>query len=336
MKFGVCILGNQPVSTIVRQVQLAESLGYDTAWIADSQLVCRELYVTMTACVLNTSRIRIGSGVTVAYTRHPSVTASAFVSLNELAEGRIVLGVGTGDSALGTLGLSMEKMARIATIEHVVSTVRALMRNETVRFESGTEGKIAWLTRPHEIPIIVGASGPRMLQAAGRLGDGVFLHACTSRKLVEAALPYVRAGADSAGRRLADLDIVILAPTSVSRDRRLARDHVRGRVASHLRHPLPLRLSDEDMAVVQKIRQQYNFLEHATAASRHSSMVPDRLIDLLALAGAPEEVAEKVKDMMQVREIGQIAILPQVPEEGFIAREEMLRMFAEEVMASVA
>src|SRR5215467_9150887 len=98
MKFDIGILANQPVDTIVRQVQLAEALGYDTAWIADSHLVCRDLYVTHTACALGTTRIRLGPGVTVPHTRHVSVTASAILTLEELAPGRIVLGMGTGGS----------------------------------------------------------------------------------------------------------------------------------------------------------------------------------------------------------------------------------------------
>src|SRR5262249_62104216 len=92
------------VPTIVKQVQLAESLGYDTAWIADSHLVCRELWVTLTACALATSRIRIGPGITVPPTRHISVTASALASLDEIPEGRVVDGVGTGGGPGPTRG----------------------------------------------------------------------------------------------------------------------------------------------------------------------------------------------------------------------------------------
>ena len=99
MKFDIGILGSQPVPTIVRQVQLAEALGYDTAWITDTHLICRELWVTLTACALGTSRIRLGPGIAVPHTRHISVTASAIASLAELAPGRVVLGVGTGGSA---------------------------------------------------------------------------------------------------------------------------------------------------------------------------------------------------------------------------------------------
>lgn len=244
MEFGAVIVPSEPVSAVVRQVQLAESLGYDAAYITDSQMIRRELFVTLTACVLNTSRIKVGSAVNVAYTRHAGVIASAWASLSEMAEGRLVMGVGTGDSALGTLGLSMSKMAKIETVENLVSNVRALLQNKTVRFETGYETKLTWLDRPHHIPIIVAASGPRMLETAGRIGDGVFLHSCSSRQLAESALRYVNKGAQASGRTLTDLRVIVMAPTSVGRNRALARDHVSGRVASHLRHPIPMELSE--------------------------------------------------------------------------------------------
>src|SRR5215831_20395462 len=116
MKFDVGILGTQPVPTIVKQVQLAESLGYDTAWIADSHLVCRELWVTLAACAVATSRIRLGPGVTVPHSRHVSVTASAVATLHDLAPGRVVIGVGTGGSSAQTMGLSLAKVGKAATL----------------------------------------------------------------------------------------------------------------------------------------------------------------------------------------------------------------------------
>src|SRR5215472_17819852 len=169
MKFDIGILANQPVDTIVRQVQLAEALGYDTAWIADSHLVCRDLYVTLTACALGTTRIRLGPGVTVPHTRHVSVTASAILTLEELAPGRIVLGMGTGGSSAQTMGLKLEQVGRARTLEAMATNIRRLIQREPMRFESGAEGRVAWLGEPRPIPLYLAGSGPRMLATAGRL-----------------------------------------------------------------------------------------------------------------------------------------------------------------------
>src|SRR5438093_13511048 len=175
MRFDIGILATQPVETIVHQVQLAESLGFHTAWIADSHLVCRELWVTLTACVLGTSRIRVGPGVTVPHTRHFSVTASAIATLHDLAGDRLVLGIGTGGSSAETMGLSVQRAARTATLETMVQGIRSLVTKGTVRFDSGVEGRIAWLDEPRPVPIYVAGSGPKMLRTACRLGMWLFM-----------------------------------------------------------------------------------------------------------------------------------------------------------------
>ncbi|MBI4638563.1 MAG: LLM class flavin-dependent oxidoreductase [Candidatus Rokubacteria bacterium] len=335
MKFDVGILATQPVPAIVRQVQLAEVLGYETAWITDSHLVCREMWLTLAACALGTTRIKLGPGVTVPHTRHFSVTASAIATLDEMAEGRVVLGIGTGGSSAETMGWSVRRVARIATLETMVDSIRRLVGGATAPFESGIEGRIAWLERPRRIRIYVAGSGPKMLRAAGRLGDGAIMYAGTAPEILRAGLRCVAEGARARGRRLVDLDLVLWTPTSIARDRALARDHVRGRVASAMRHPLPVELSAEDQAAVRRLREAYDSYQHATAASRHRELVPDRFVDLMALAGTPDEVVAQVRRVMAIPEVRRIIILPQAPGAGFLEREAILRMFAEEVIARV-
>jgi 5,10-methylenetetrahydromethanopterin reductase len=336
VKFDIGILGTQPVPTIVRQAQLAESLGYDTVWITDSHLVCRELWVTLTACALGTSRIRLGPGIAVPHTRHISVTASAIASLAEVAEGRVVVGVGTGGSAAQTMGLTLRETAKVATLESMARSLRRLLGNEPIRFESGTEGRIAWLGGARRIPIYAAGSGPRMLAAAGRVGDGAIIYASVDPEILRAGVGFVAAGAAEGGRPLADLDVALWAPASVGRDGALARDHARGRVASALRHPLPVPFHPEDVPAVERLRREYDAFQHATAASAHRALVPDRLVDLMALAGTPDEVREQVRRVMTVPEIGRVILLPQVPGTGFDSREHILTLFAEEVMARLA
>ena len=333
MKFDLGILASQPVPVIVEQVQLAEALGFETAWITDTHLVCRELWVTLAACALGTSRIRLGPGITVPHTRHISVTASALATLEEMAQGRVVAGVGTGGSAAQTMGLTLSQVSRVATLEHMAVSLRRLLAREPIAFESGTEGTLAWLGQPRPIPIYAAGSGPRMLTTAGRVGDGVIMYASTSPPILRAGLDRIADGARASGRALSDLDIVLWAPMSIARDGALARDHARGRVASALRHPLPVPFDEEDEILVRRLRAGYDAFEHATAGSRHRALVPDRLVDLMALAGTPEEVAERVRGIAAIPEISRIILLPQVPDRGFIEREAILRMFAEEVMA---
>jgi 5,10-methylenetetrahydromethanopterin reductase len=333
VKFDVGILASQPLPVLVRQVQLAESLGFDTAWIADTHLVCRELWVTLAACAAGTSRIRLGPGIAVPHTRHISVTASAIATLHELAEGRVVIGIGTGGSAAETMGLSVGKVARIATLESMAHALRRLLGRESIRLDNGTDARLAWLERAPAIPLYLAGSGPRMLDAAGRLGDGAIMYSGVAPWLVEAALGCVKAGARSAGRAPEDLDVAIWAPTSIAPDRALARDHVRGRVASALRHAFPVAWSPEDQKVIAQVRAAYASYQHASAASKHRLLVTDRFVDLMALAGRPEEVREQVRGIIGVGGVGRIILLPQVPGQAFVEREEVLRLFAEQVMA---
>jgi 5,10-methylenetetrahydromethanopterin reductase len=336
VKFDVAVLASEPLPVVVRQVQLAERLGYDTVWITDTHLVCRELWVTLAACAAATSRIRLGPGVTVPHSRHVSVTASAIASLHELAPGRVVIGVGTGGSSAQTMGLRLEQVGRVATLEAMATSLRRLLAGERVRFDTGIEGRLAWLTAPPSIPLYLAGSGPRMLQAAGRLGDGVIVYATVRPEVLAPALDCVAVGAKSAGRTLADLDVALWAPMSIGRDRALARDHARGRVASACRHPLPVRLTEEDEAAIRRVREGYDAYQHARAASEHRALVPDRLVDLMALAGTPEDVREQVRQLHAVPGLSRVIIFPQAPEAGFIARETILTMFAEHVMAAVA
>src|SRR6185436_18391373 len=190
--------------TVVRQAQLAEALGYDTVWITDSHLVCRELWVTLTACALGTTRIKLGPGVTVPHTRHWSVAASAIASLEELAPGRVILGIGTGGSSAETMGMSVQRAARLATLDTMVTSIRRLLAGESAPLESGTATRLAWLDRARPVPIYVAGSGPRMLEAAGRLGDGAIMYAGTDPAILRAGLDCIARGAAQQGKRLAD------------------------------------------------------------------------------------------------------------------------------------
>jgi 5,10-methylenetetrahydromethanopterin reductase len=231
------------------------------------------------------------------------------------------------------MGVSVQRAARIRTLETMTTSIRRLLAGDSARLDSGVDSRLAWLEGPRRVPIYVAGSGPRMLEAAGRLGDGVIMYTGTDPAILRASLDCVARGAAGQGRRLADLDVVLWTPTAVDRDRARARDHVRGRVASAMRHPLPVELSPEDQAAVRRLRDAYDSYQHATAASRHRELVPDRFVDMLALAGTPEEVREQVQRVMTVPHLNRIIILPQNPGRGFLEREAILRSFADEVMA---
>ena len=154
VKFGVTFLP-EGLSDFVEWVQYAEASGFDIIGVADSQSLHRELYVAMTLCALNTSRVKFGSRVTNPRTRHPAVTASAMASLEELAPGRTLLGLGTGDSALAAVGL---QGVSLPTLRTYVEAVRALCQGQVATYQDKSMRQ-TW--GQSTIPIYIAAHGPK-------------------------------------------------------------------------------------------------------------------------------------------------------------------------------
>jgi 5,10-methylenetetrahydromethanopterin reductase len=190
-RLGLALWGTEPVAALVRHAALAESMGFDSVWVIDSQLLCREVTVTLAAILLATKTIRAATGVTQPVTRHASVMASAMATLSELSGGRAIMGIGTGFSSLRTIGLGQ---AKIAEVETYVGSVRALLRGDPVRF-GDTDGSLSWLPAPASVPIVIAATGPRMIRTAGRIADGVILHHGVSPELITRALGWLDGGA---------------------------------------------------------------------------------------------------------------------------------------------
>ncbi len=303
--YGFMVFSNQAVPQVVELVKLGEELGFDSAWLLDSQLVGREAFVAMTACALNTRRIRIGPGVTHTVTRHPSVIASGFASLVEVAPGRINLAIGFGDSAIRGLG---GKPAKLAKYREDFELVRHLLDGERIPY-NGREIKLAWsdpnLTR--QIPMYaVPGNGPKGLALAGELGQGVVLHSEVHE--IKAKLNHIAEGAARIGKSLKDLRIIWWPTTSIDEDWGKVREHLSARMASTLRHAYydykRGGIKEEEMPVpvefARRIAEEYNFLEHATAEAHHGKLldqVPDKVFKQL-LAGSPQEVAAVLRQVL--------------------------------------
>src|SRR5207245_11754338 len=142
-------------------------------------LCIREVGGEATACARHTSSLMRTPVVNVPHNRHWSVAASAIATLDELATGRLVLGIGTGGSSAETMGVSVQGAARVATLETMTTSIRRLLTGGGAPLESGVESRLAWLGEARKIPIYVAGSGPRMLEAAGRLGDGAIMYTGT-------------------------------------------------------------------------------------------------------------------------------------------------------------
>lgn len=328
-KLGLALWGNEPIGMTVRHVELAEHIGLDSAWLVDTQLICREVYVTLAACAMKTSRIHLATGVTVPRTRHPSVMASAFATLNELSAGRMIVGLGTGNSALRTIGMPP---ATLAELEAYLAVLRPLLSNEPVRFDGGVEGKITWLTGPSRIPIYLAATGPKITRAAGRLADGVIMLQGVAPHLVSRALGLIEEGAREAGRSPETLDVVCWTYLGLASDPAVARDHVRGRVAAALKISNPDWFEGEDAEVVRRLQREYDYFKHASSNPAHAALVTDSLIDKYAIAGTPDEVRDRLKNLIAQPGFQHVVLSPQVSGQGSFPIDTVLRTLEKHVL----
>ena len=206
MKFGVTVVPS--VSDWKLFVDL-ETLGYDCAWAADSQMLYSDAYAVLALAAQNTSRIRLGTGVAVAPTRLAPVTAHSIASINQLAPGRVFLGIGTGHTAMRVMG---QDPMKAGAFRDYLRVLRALLHGEEVEYElNGERQQIRFLHADrgfidveHPVPIYVAADGPLALKAAGAYGDGRVCSHNQTRPRLQKSLETMQQGASAIGRPFPD------------------------------------------------------------------------------------------------------------------------------------
>ena len=320
LQYGVGMFPTEPMSRIIQLSKQAEDLGYSHIWVGDSHLIWREAFVNMAAVALNTSRVIIGTGVTNPVTRHPSVLASGYATLDEMAPGRFAVGIGLGDSSLETMG---RKQARLSEFEAAVAQMRAVIEGGEAELESGSKIHLNF-AQNRKIPFYAAASGPKMLELSGRIADGVIILVGVDSGAIERAVERIAAGAESAGRKLSDIDLVLWVPCAVSEGPG-AKDAVKAHVARVIAHPLPFTLDEREQKVLDDIHQAYNYYQHMNPLAAQARVIPDWLVDKFAVAGTPDECNAKVAELKQSA-INQVAIIPY--NVGDADRGETLRLFA--------
>lgn len=301
LKFGIVSLF-PPAASALDKMRLAERLEFDTFWICDSHVIWNECYSQL-GWLLGKSqsdRLLFGTMVTNPVSRDPIVVASAFATLQDLSGGRMLCGIGRGDSAVRVL---KRRPATVAATEHAVQVIRTLAAGESMEIDERPV-QIEWATG-ERVPVYVAAYGPRMLEVAGRVGDGVIIE-CVDLHYIAWALEHVRRGALQAGRDPSELAVICSTSTFVSDDLKRARDEVRplgsvvgNHVAEVLRNSGPDSMPAELAAYVAN-RPEYDYLKHVHKGEEHSSYVPDDIIDRLCLIGPPERCIEKLKRLMEL------------------------------------
>lgn len=329
LELGLGLFPTEPPSRLVAMAQEAETLGYSHLWMGDSQAIWREVYINLGAAAMATQRIVLGTGVTNPVTRHLSVTASALATLGELTGGRVALGMGAGDSAVETVGY---RPSRLSALETAIRTIRQLLAGEEVDLGQGVM-RLNWV-RSQRIPIIIGASGPRLLRLAGKVADGAIILVGTAPEYLQGAFDCIQQGARDAGRDLEaeGFKTICWTPCCIGEDGDAARDHVKSHVARVLKRPLPFTLSEDDQGIVTRIYEHYDYYDHMVVGADHSSLVPERIVPKFAIAGTVAECRDQVRELATTG-IHQVSIIPHTPDPSH--RLAMIRTFAQDVVTAI-
>lgn len=343
MKFSCMIwpFSGTTIEPVVRLAQTAEECGFETVYVGDSQMIWNDVWIALAACAGNTSRVRLGTGVTNTVTRHPAVTANAVMSLNMLSNGRAVLGLGAGDSAVRTAGLSP---AKLDAIRERIQFMRALLSGEEVdalrpaeeahRQTWGRVDRVRLVGAENwgQVPIQLACMGPKSVRVAGEICDGVIVdgHMGGNAEGARATVQAAREGADSAGRDPDALRFIAAIDAAIDDDRSKALDKVRPTAARNIaRKPwLPDTLGVEHADVIQKVTEAYRFYEHLDLTAKHRELIPDEVAMKCCIAGTPDDCIAKVDELGEAG-ITEISIfITSQDEDGSHAT---LRRFAETV-----
>jgi probable F420-dependent oxidoreductase len=299
MKFGITFKPDMAVDRILALTRQAEAAGFQYGWVFDSHVLWLEPYPLLTLMAASTKNMRLGPCVTNPAVRDPTVTASLLATLNLISGGRMQLGIGRGDSSRRVLG---KKPVGAGDLERAIKTFRELTAGQEVEYE-GQPTRLSWAKGSP--PVWVAGYGPKVLDLAGRVADGVILQ-FADPDLIEWCLGFVKKGAEAAGRDWRKIEVMSAAPVWISHDLEIARKHVRWFPALVSNHVVDLisRYKPEELpaALTSYVsnRGGYDYQQHCEVASSNSTFVSDDVVDRFCLVGPAEAHREKLRKLAQV------------------------------------
>ncbi|MDI6655528.1 MAG: 5,10-methylenetetrahydromethanopterin reductase [Candidatus Hydrothermarchaeota archaeon] len=298
MWFGVEFIPSEDIDHIVAYARLTEMSEIDYIWVTD-HYTNRDPFVTLTTIAQATSRVRLGPGATNPYTRRPAVIASGIASIDEISYGRAVLGITSGDpSILHALGIEIKRPLRM--IRDSVNIIRSLLRGETVNYESEffkyNNARLHFKPK-NKIPIYIGGMGPKMLELAGEIGEGVLINASHPED-IHLARKAIKKGMEKANRSSLEMDIASYSCFSIDRNLKKAQNAAK-RVLPFIvagaprivteRHGLP----SEDVTLVRDSLWSGNYKKAVES-------ITDGMIEAFSICGTPNEVVMKIEEFINI------------------------------------
>ncbi|MGY5875006.1 MAG: 5,10-methylenetetrahydromethanopterin reductase [Candidatus Thorarchaeota archaeon] len=320
MRIGIEFVPDKPIDKIVKWVKSAENAGFDIVWITD-HYNNRNVWATLTALAMNTESILMGPGVTNPFHISPALTASAAVTINELSNGRALIGIGAGDKVtLSALGIKWDKpvSAVIEAIKYMQAlTVGSSFKHDGKVFKvkkaklavvkkkevMGADGKPVMkdgkpVKKGPKIPIYAGAQGPMMLKRTAKVADGILINASHPKDFA-IAMEKIKEGAEEAGRDIKDIDVAAYASFSIGDTREAALEGDAKIVVAFIVAGSPdvvLERHDLDMDACNKVRQflgEGNFKELPGA-------ITDEMIDAFAVVGDKSQCIKRIEELAKV------------------------------------
>ncbi len=283
----------------------AESKGFHAIWQAESRLV-REATVPMAAFLSVTDRIKVGSGVVNNWTRNPALLASTFSTLDDLAPGRVILGIGAWWEPLASK-VGVHRVKPLLAMRETVEAVRALLADQNVTYDGefvhldGVElDYVHQERRAKDVPIYIGATGMQMMELAGEIGDGVVFNYLVSPIYNDMAMDHLERGAHRAGRSATDIDRPQLVVCSLDEDRSAALDAARLLVTQYLgQQPHIMKASGVPESLLEDIGKVLTWPATAEQVEAASKLVPDEIVQMITASGTAEECKAKVAEYVQ-------------------------------------
>src|SRR3954466_6160654 len=303
LSFGVTVLPDPPYTRLVELMQLAEQKGFEYGGPYDSHILWQDSYATLPLVAAQTERIKLGHFVTNPGIRDPTVTASWYATMQDLSNGRMVMGIGRGDSSRRVVGL---KPVRVAEFERRCAMLKDLMNGRKVDWNE-KELELAWV-RPElpEIPLWIAGYGPKALAVAGRVADGVIIQ-LADPQIIQWIMNTAREAAVEAGRDPSELKCIVGAPSNVTDDIASAREQARWFPAMVSNHVMDLIErygfeSEIPAALTEYVRARkfYDYKEHSRVGAKHGDFVTDDIVDRFCVLGTPEQAREKLRELEAV------------------------------------
>ena len=285
------------VHEAVSRAQRAEALGFEALFLADSQMNNVDPYQALALCAVNTKSIRLGTAVTNMVYRDPTISANSFATLNEISQGRAIIGMGTGDGPVYSLGRTATKLA---DFEKGLRLMRDLLHDRGIDVPAGDErvgGNVRLRAGKRPVPLYISAEGPKALRLAGRICDGVILGTGFDQQVTDWARRQIAGGAKESGRTLDEIDLMPAGMIAVHEDGNIARQKVRARMANRAHHNFRFTMEtvpEGEAAGVQRFMDNFD-ISKPIEDRINPELVTDYLLERFTIAGTPAECIAKVK-----------------------------------------